>query len=211
MDTRTQIIHAAVWLFLKHGYNTVSVSDIANRAGVSKGGLYHHFSSKEALAEAVVDFYIRDFYLKVRSSMSNTNSTTREKLLAVFEFSAPDRGIWAVPAVEHAPEDRLNPSAVLRFLFEIARDNEELRQRVADSHDRVIDDLETMLCEGQDKGEVRQDLDCRHTALTIFSMHRGLLNLWAFNPEIEIDGSSQRMAEDMWRMIQAAELIQAVE
>ncbi len=202
MDTKTQIIQAAVWLFLKHGYNTVSVSDIASRAGVSKGGLYHHFISKEALAEAVVDFYTREFYLRVQSSMSNNNSTY-DKLRAVFELSTPDRGIWSVPAVEHSPEERLEPSEVLRFLFEVARNNEHLRNRIARSNEKVIADLVNMLESGKKLGFVNRNIDSNHFALTIFSMHRGLLNLWAFNPDIDIDKTAQQMAEDLWQLVKS--------
>ena len=42
-----EIIQAAVDEFLEKGYDGTSMESIARRAGVSKGGLYHHFSSKE--------------------------------------------------------------------------------------------------------------------------------------------------------------------
>ena len=40
---------AAVDLFAEHGYDATSVSQVITRAGVAKGGFYHHFASKEAL------------------------------------------------------------------------------------------------------------------------------------------------------------------
>jgi AcrR family transcriptional regulator len=41
------IITAAVILFLKDGYEGTSMNAIADMAGISKGGLYHHFRNKE--------------------------------------------------------------------------------------------------------------------------------------------------------------------
>jgi AcrR family transcriptional regulator len=41
-------------LLLKYGYDKTTVSDIAHAAGVSKGAIYLHFPSKEAMAEALV-------------------------------------------------------------------------------------------------------------------------------------------------------------
>jgi AcrR family transcriptional regulator len=40
---------AAVELFAQHGYDGTSVAQVITRAGVAKGGFYHHFASKEAL------------------------------------------------------------------------------------------------------------------------------------------------------------------
>ncbi len=42
-----EIVHAAVDEFLESGYDGTSMEAIAQRAGISKGGLYHHFSSKD--------------------------------------------------------------------------------------------------------------------------------------------------------------------
>jgi AcrR family transcriptional regulator len=43
------IITAAIEEFLEKGYDGASVNTIARRAGVSKGGFYHHFLNKEEL------------------------------------------------------------------------------------------------------------------------------------------------------------------
>jgi AcrR family transcriptional regulator len=48
-DTRGRVLGAAVELFAQHGYDGTSVSQVIARAGVAKGGFYHHFASKEAL------------------------------------------------------------------------------------------------------------------------------------------------------------------
>lgn len=44
-----QILNAALDLFAENGYEGVSVHNIAERAGVSKANVFHHFASKEAL------------------------------------------------------------------------------------------------------------------------------------------------------------------
>ena len=50
---RQRILTAAVDLFADHGYDATSVSQVINRAGVAKGGFYHHFASKDDLLYAV--------------------------------------------------------------------------------------------------------------------------------------------------------------
>ena len=48
--TREKIMQAAVALFSEEGYDRVSINRIAEKAGVSKGGIFHHFESKYILA-----------------------------------------------------------------------------------------------------------------------------------------------------------------
>lgn len=53
--TRGAILAAARGLFGQRGFAGVSVDDIAAEAGVAKGAVYHHFTSKEAVFEAVLE------------------------------------------------------------------------------------------------------------------------------------------------------------
>jgi AcrR family transcriptional regulator len=53
--TRGLLIDEARELFTDQGYGATSIEDIIRQAGVARGALYHHFSSKEALFRAVYD------------------------------------------------------------------------------------------------------------------------------------------------------------
>ncbi|MFL6127170.1 ScbR family autoregulator-binding transcription factor [Actinophytocola sp.] len=53
--TRNVILDAAAEAFEARGFAGASLSDILTRAGVTKGALYFHFSSKEELAKALVE------------------------------------------------------------------------------------------------------------------------------------------------------------
>jgi AcrR family transcriptional regulator len=54
-DTRTGILDVAEELFTEPGYAAASVDEIAERARVTKGAVYHHFGSKPGLFRAVVE------------------------------------------------------------------------------------------------------------------------------------------------------------
>ena len=49
IGARERILAAAVDLFATQGYDATSVAQVIERAGLTKGGLYHHFASKDAL------------------------------------------------------------------------------------------------------------------------------------------------------------------
>ncbi|MET7657191.1 MULTISPECIES: ScbR family autoregulator-binding transcription factor [unclassified Streptomyces] len=53
--TRRAVLEAAAEVFAEHGYTAATVADILKTAGVTKGALYFHFDSKEALARGVLE------------------------------------------------------------------------------------------------------------------------------------------------------------
>jgi len=57
-NTKEFIIDEAFKLFLQRSYEAVSISDISQAIGLTKGALYHHFKNKEELFVSVVDKYI---------------------------------------------------------------------------------------------------------------------------------------------------------
>jgi AcrR family transcriptional regulator len=48
-NARRRLVEAATDLFSQRGYDATSVAQVIGRAGLTKGGFYHHFASKEAL------------------------------------------------------------------------------------------------------------------------------------------------------------------
>ena len=54
-NTRDKILMAAFQEIHKHGYQGMRVDQVLQKTGFKKGALYHHFSSKQVLAYAVLD------------------------------------------------------------------------------------------------------------------------------------------------------------
>ena len=53
METRERILQAALGCFIEHGYEQTTIARIRERSGVSNGALFHHFPTKEAIADAL--------------------------------------------------------------------------------------------------------------------------------------------------------------
>jgi len=67
--TRERIVQAARDLVVEHGYDGVSTGQVLERAGVSRGGLYHHFSGKDDLMAAVLEAVETDFTLRLAAAV----------------------------------------------------------------------------------------------------------------------------------------------
>ena len=53
LDTRSRILDAALACFIDSGYEQSTIALIRERSGVSNGALFHHFPTKEAIADAL--------------------------------------------------------------------------------------------------------------------------------------------------------------
>ncbi|MDF3884015.1 TetR/AcrR family transcriptional regulator, partial [Cupriavidus basilensis] len=58
---RPQLLQSAAQLALESGLRAVTLDAVAARAGVSKGGLQHHFRNKQALLDALFDDAVETF------------------------------------------------------------------------------------------------------------------------------------------------------
>lgn len=59
-DRRSEILQVAAELFAQRGVAATTVREIADGVGMLSGSLYHHFGSKDAIAEEIVLDYLRD-------------------------------------------------------------------------------------------------------------------------------------------------------
>jgi TetR/AcrR family transcriptional repressor of nem operon len=81
-QTRREIIRKAAPIFNQRGYEGASLSDLMRATGLEKGGIYRHFSSKEALAAEAFDYAWRETLdARIRDLDAIPNSVDRLKQL----------------------------------------------------------------------------------------------------------------------------------
>jgi AcrR family transcriptional regulator len=71
LTARAKIVQAARELVVEQGYDAVSTADVLARAGVSRGGLYHHFHSKQELMAAVLEAVEQDLIARLVAAVSD--------------------------------------------------------------------------------------------------------------------------------------------
>jgi len=107
---RGELVDCARALFFTKGYEATTVADIIARAGVSKGGFYHHFLSKEELLDAMVAQITAEIVAAAQDVLADGSLDALTKLnrflLRGQEWkvqSAP--ALWALVSVLFKPEN----------------------------------------------------------------------------------------------------------
>ncbi|MEU6862270.1 ScbR family autoregulator-binding transcription factor [Streptomyces sp. NPDC046876] len=86
--TRDRILQAAAEIFAVRSYPTVTLQDVADRMGMTKGAVYFHYKNKEALAVAVVEAHYVHWGALVTETVAETTArelSPLQRILAVLD------------------------------------------------------------------------------------------------------------------------------
>ncbi|MDQ6619207.1 MAG: TetR/AcrR family transcriptional regulator [Pseudomonadota bacterium] len=84
---KEEILDVAAGLFAEHGFDAVSLTDIADAVGLSKATLYHYFSRKEEILGTIVVTTVRDLNAFIDGALAGI-STPEARLTAFLEAQA---------------------------------------------------------------------------------------------------------------------------
>ncbi|MHA2031537.1 MAG: TetR/AcrR family transcriptional regulator [Candidatus Kariarchaeaceae archaeon] len=73
ISKKQKILNVATDLFMRRDFKTVSTSEIARKAGVGKGTLFHHYANKHLLALAVLDDFLNQMNNQFNDMKENLN------------------------------------------------------------------------------------------------------------------------------------------
>lgn len=85
-------------LVLQQGFTGTTVDSIIEQAGVTKGAFFHHFASKQELAEALIGRYVELDLGQLNDKMERAEKLTRDPLQQMLLFA----GFFIEEAVEVA-------------------------------------------------------------------------------------------------------------
>jgi len=159
--TRERLLQAAFREIHRSGFQSAGIDTILAATNVTKGALYHHFESKEALGYAVVEEKIakltRDRWLRPMRS----------------EGEAIDILIGVVRRIPSGPQDVRAGCPLLLLSQEMSPLDEQFRKRL----ERIFLDWQegvaTLLRRGKSQGTVRRDLNPAEAASFLIATVEG--------------------------------------
>lgn len=154
-DLKEEILQTSLDLFDRHGFHGVSVNQIVEASGTSKGGFYHHFQSKDELLFVIHDTFIT-YVLKEAQAANVHHSSPTQKIQAiihsfvqVFDLYKPHISVF------YQESTYLKPA----YKAQIKQKRDEFKNMIF----HVIE-------EGQATGQFRRELPVEITGMAVLGM-----------------------------------------
>jgi len=197
METRKKILFEAFKLFLSRGYRNVSLNDVVHTVGVTRGGFYHYFKSKDELYIEVINTYFFSLFDRYMEMLQPSRGSVKERLWSVFSE------IYAVYDEMIALVGEENFRGITAILFSGLKRFDFILRRLKELYTEIVDALERIIEEGKKRGELRREVDAHASAFGAIALCEGTMILWIIN----LDGGRKvfpkRLFENYWRGIAA--------
>lgn len=162
---RRKIQQAATACFCRRGYHETSVQDICEEAGLSKGGLYTYFKSKEEILAAVVEGSFLEA-VQEAETVAQAGQSVSEKLDRLAEMAVARMTSNTGTSI-HSPLLQLE-------IWAEASKTPHLRTLCARGAARWESFLTGVLREGQRRGEIAPDVNPEAVASILVAVFDGL-------------------------------------
>ena len=161
--TRRRLLQAAFREVYRYGFQSAGIDTILAATNVTKGALYYHFESKEALGYAIIEEVVANF--------------PRDRWLLPLERSKDkdpiDVLIGIVRAIPARPKDLKGGCPLVNLAQEMSQLDEQFRKRLERIFHAWQEGIAMALRRGQHQGTVRHDLVPEETASFLIAMVDG--------------------------------------
>ncbi|RYJ17153.1 MULTISPECIES: multidrug efflux transporter transcriptional repressor AcrR [Rahnella] len=202
LETRQQILDAAVREFSARGVSSTSLTDIANAAGVTRGAIYWHFRNKVELFNAIWEAYeSRIKVLEVEYQTKYPNNPLRilrEILIYILVATVTDSQRKALmEIIFHKCE----------FVGEMTSVHEARKALYMEGYGKI----ERILVRCIEEKQLPVDLDTRQAAIILRAYLTGLMENWLFIPEsFDLEGNAGRFVDTYIDMLCRSSFLTAV-
>lgn len=166
-EVKAQILAAAATIFAEKGFSKTGINDIVRASGLSKGGVYWHFASKDEIVTAIFNQFFEGQLAALASLIAQTDMTATDRLLMLAKQSGTDTQAMAAQFLSS-----------LEFYALAARDA-ALRERLAHYFGLYQEAVQKLVEQGITSGEWHAQVDARVTAQTIIALFEGVLLVYS--------------------------------
>lgn len=176
---RLQIVQAAREICLEKGFSKITISDIAERVGMTRSLFYHYFQDKDQVADAVLDDVISEVIARLEEWNEHREAGNISKALddvvRLTRSLIADEGPFSQRLIEDG-----NAALYLRFI------------------DRAADRISEYLCDSTVREfEEKHGMPIRNVHETFYTLIVGLISLIRLHPDIDDDIVRQVAAQTL--------------
>jgi AcrR family transcriptional regulator len=162
------IIDAALKIFWERGYANTRMADIARRAGVSYGLVYHYFRSKEVLFEMIVESWWSALYAMMEKEIASEDDI-RDKLVNIIEFFLNTYG--------------QKPNLMSIFVSEVCRSSVYHTEEGLSKFLKFFNLCEQIMVQGQKSGFLIKDVPPHHLTYIFYGAIETFISVMVLDKE----------------------------
>ncbi|MFP4522193.1 MAG: TetR/AcrR family transcriptional regulator [Fibrobacterota bacterium] len=182
METKDKIRKHAMRLFAMKGYRETSVNIIVGTAGITKGGFYYFYKSKEELFNDCVETYFFSFMDDMFKPLDDPEIETRDKLYLIKElFTAGSREL-----AEKFAETKISFRFYYTMLFEGLKNNDHVKKRAADSYRLASQKISSVLQKAADEEIIRKDTDIKTVSWELIISVEGAMLIYMLDETLPV-------------------------
>ncbi|AVB77201.1 TetR/AcrR family transcriptional regulator [Methanococcus maripaludis] len=174
MSTKEKIVQNAAKLFLTKGYKQTSLNEIAEKTGITKGGIYHHFKDKNELFVEMAEYFKSKFAslltkMEQESSLEDllknyfeNSEILMQEIAEYLELTLKDikhfsefQSRFTLDAIQYGPKD-MDFTMHTKSMYSLLKKKIELAKK---------------------NGEILEEIDSKEISLEIIAIIEGYSNL----------------------------------
>jgi len=197
LSTKDKILAVAMEQFFSMEYGKVTLKGIAEQAGVTKGGIYHYFDSKDHLLHEALTFSFASIMEGMEVALTG-NETIYEVLEKWFDFEKMMGEYANFFSNENGAE------MMLQFMYLILmalRKFPEMGDQFGSLYEDALIMMSGIIKKGQDSGEIRPDLDPEALALQLTTSFEGAALLGSFVKSYDLKTLGKKLFQSFWNQI----------
>jgi AcrR family transcriptional regulator len=163
-DRQKEIIRVSLDLISEKGIQGLTIKNLAGRIGISEPAIYRHYENKIEILLAILDLF-RENTVRVFEGEKDFAGTALDKIEYI--FSRQFRILAETPQL-----------VAVIFSEEIFRNEPVLMERIGAIMDQINRSITEIITMGQNKREVRQDVEAGHLAIMIMGGLRLFVKRW---------------------------------
>lgn len=156
---REAILASAAAEFDEHGYAGASIASIAARAGTVKGHVQYHFRTKSTIASALI------------------HASFSQGAFLAPSVDIPPRGVAAIMANTRLVATRFQSDVAARATVRLLAEKSQIDGALPTPYVGWMGNVEVMLDEAKQDGDIRADIDSRECAWLMVSAFFGALSV----------------------------------
>lgn len=167
-DSKDNIIKVAFSLFLQKGFKAVTINNIQERTGLSKGAIYHHFKSKEEIYFATLETYY--FSMLQTSNFYLETDAFSDQVKALYTFATE-----LFHSIENITENDSDFPIRNYFSFQLESEkNKDLRTQTISALNAYRNTVKKIVISGFKNNQIKPELEIDAVAMQIMGLIEGV-------------------------------------